>query len=543
MVLTNSTAAGAASNALTMGRLVEQLGSGVLHVRLAPAGLEVAVGHAVIHDPTESSRIEQHDVVLAVAVRPDDSAARDLVRDAGQAGATAVILKTRDDLPAELLNAAETAGVAVIAATPEITWSQLHALIRTALASSGLSSDAVSGRVPLGDLFALANAVAAMVGGPTTIEDPKSRVLAYSSLEAPIDEPRRQTILGRQVPDEWIEVLNKKGYFRQLWSTRDIVHVGDLIGDGSMTPRMALAVRAGDEILGSIWVAQGDAPFDTAAEQALRHAADIAALHIVRNRASDDMERRIRGEQLRSILDGRGPLDVLAGRLGIDPGSAFTVVAFELQTDQDAEIMLQRERALDLVSLYCEAFRRKAVSVPIGPTIYTLVPLADDGSVDALYRLVRDILDRGEQVLSVSLRVGIGSTVAHLADAVRSKAEADQVLRVLARDTSAARMATIDDVRAPAMLLELADVVKERPHLLVGDVDRLFAHDERHGSDYVPTLTAYFDAFGDVPTAAVALGVHPNTFRYRLRRLCELAGLDLSDPEQRLAAELQLRLR
>jgi DNA-binding PucR family transcriptional regulator len=28
-----------------------------------------------------------------------------------------------------------------------------------------------------------------------------------------------------------------------------------------------------------------------------------------------------------------------------------------------------------------------------------------------------------------------------------------------------------------------------------------------------------------------------------LRRLCELAGLDLNDPDQRLAAELQLRLR
>jgi DNA-binding PucR family transcriptional regulator len=36
--------------------------------------------------------------------------------------------------------------------------------------------------------------------------------------------------------------------------------------------------------------------------------------------------------------------------------------------------------------------------------------------------------------------------------------------------------------------------------------------------------------------------VHPNTFRYRLRRLAEIAGLDLSDPEAVFAAWLHLRL-
>ena len=69
------------------------------------------------------------------------------------------------------------------------------------------------------------------------------------------------------------------------------------------------------------------------------------------------------------------------------------------------------------------------------------------------------------------------------------------------------------------------------------------AHDEKHGSDYVQTLFAYFDAFGDTPTAAKRLGVHPNTLRYRLRRIKEFSGIDLTDPQHRLAAELQLRFR
>jgi DNA-binding PucR family transcriptional regulator len=62
------------------------------------------------------------------------------------------------------------------------------------------------------------------------------------------------------------------------------------------------------------------------------------------------------------------------------------------------------------------------------------------------------------------------------------------------------------------------------------------------GTEYVRTLRAYFDAFGDVALAADCLGVHPNTFRYRLHRIMELAGLDLEDPDERLAVELRLRL-
>jgi DNA-binding PucR family transcriptional regulator len=36
--------------------------------------------------------------------------------------------------------------------------------------------------------------------------------------------------------------------------------------------------------------------------------------------------------------------------------------------------------------------------------------------------------------------------------------------------------------------------------------------------------------------------VHPNTFRYRLRRLCEITGMDLGDHDTRLAMMLQLKL-
>jgi DNA-binding PucR family transcriptional regulator len=58
----------------------------------------------------------------------------------------------------------------------------------------------------------------------------------------------------------------------------------------------------------------------------------------------------------------------------------------------------------------------------------------------------------------------------------------------------------------------------------------------------VDTLRAYLEAFGDVRRAAEVVAVHPNTFRYRIRRVGELSGIRLDDPTDRFIAELQLRL-
>jgi DNA-binding PucR family transcriptional regulator len=123
-----------------------------------------------------------------------------------------------------------------------------------------------------------------------------------------------------------------------------------------------------------------------------------------------------------------------------------------------------------------------------------------------------------------------------------SRAEADLVLRALADDPQDRRWAHIEEVRARTVLLRLRDLARNDPHLREGPLTTLVEHDRQKDSAYVDTLRAYLEAFGDVTVAAAGLNVHPNTFRYRLRRLVEVSGIDLDDAEQRLVAEMQLRL-
>jgi DNA-binding PucR family transcriptional regulator len=74
----------------------------------------------------------------------------------------------------------------------------------------------------------------------------------------------------------------------------------------------------------------------------------------------------------------------------------------------------------------------------------------------------------------------------------------------------------------------------------LGPLGALRAHDETGKAGYVETLYEWLRHPGDPRAAARELRIHPNTLRYRMRKLLELVPLDLDDPDVRLALITQL---
>ncbi|HZU73020.1 MAG TPA: helix-turn-helix domain-containing protein [Acidimicrobiales bacterium] len=520
----------------SLGLLVDRLHPAVLDVLAAPRGLEVEVSHPVILDPADPVAPDPASLVLAVGVG-EAIAKASIMRRLASTGATGVVFKQAGAVEKELLALADETGLALLAVRPGISWGQLFSLIATASTVSPPAEGGVYG-VPLGDLFALANAVAAMVGGATTIEDLQSRVLAYSSLDHPIDVPRQETILGRQVPSEWMQRLRDAGVFRRLWQTDEVVHIRDFTDFAGYLPRIAVSVRAGGELVGSIWVIEGERALGPEAEGTLRQAADIAALHLLAHRSAHDVDRQRRADALLAVLEGRDRGDRAAALLGIDPRGTMAVVAFDCDEPDDAAAAVRAHRVADLVALYCESFRRRAACAVSGGRVYALVPVGAGEGADSVVNLAGAIVQRAGEALSVPLRAGVGSPVPTVAGLVESRHEADDVLDVLA---PGAGVGTISEVRARVVLHRLAQLAQQHPELRGGKLLALADQDAARGTAHLATLRAYFDSFGDIATAAARVSVHPNTFRYRLRRITEAFGLDLADPEERLVAELQLR--
>jgi len=394
--------------------------------------------------------------------------------------------------------------------------------------------------VPIGDLFSLANAIAALVGGPTTIEDPQSTVLAFSSLDEVIDEHRRATILGRRVSSQWRARLEADGVFRRLWRERGPIRIEYPDEEPPVQPRLAIAVRAGGENLGSIWVAESERSLGDSAYEALREAAPIAALHLIRSRSTDDLERARRRDLLRSVLEGTTAPERIADALDVSLKAHVTVLAFRFELDDPADAAWATGRAADLIDLHFEAFRRMAASTAIGSVVYVVVPESDAPNRERLVAFAVDVIERLQEPLRSGVTVGIGSTLERVAQTARSRRHADQVLDVV---TTRGVVRTIEEVREQTILATLRGFANADPELLEGKLRVLARHDHDRGTAFLQTLRSYLDAFGDVPAAAGALDVHQNTFRYRLRRLLELADIDLSDPVQRLVLHVQLHLQ
>jgi len=72
-------------------------------------------------------------------------------------------------------------------------------------------------------------------------------------------------------------------------------------------------------------------------------------------------------------------------------------------------------------------------------------------------------------------------------------------------------------------------------------LQRLLEYDAANKAQLVPTLRCVLDEQGNLRRAAGRLFVHYKTVQYRMARIRELTGWDLSRPELRLAIEVQLR--
>src|SRR4029079_13951079 len=232
---------------------------------------------------------------------------QDVLGTLGRAGAAALVLRAPVQLTDEGRSAAGAGGVAVLGLSRGAPWAHLTAMLRSLLAEDDLGSaeEQSLGGLPSGDLFAVANAIAALLDAPITIEDRSSRVLAFSGRQDEADPSRVETILGQQVPERYARHLQESGVFRELHRSDLPVYVEpvDHRGEGFWLPRVAIAVRAGDEVLGSIWAAVTGRLNDERTE-ALRESAKLVALHLLRVRAGADVPPRPHGALVTTALAG-----------------------------------------------------------------------------------------------------------------------------------------------------------------------------------------------------------------------------------------------
>lgn len=534
----------------SLARVLEDLGGTLLEVVCGDPEHVTDIGGVVIHDAADEQAMPARAVVLGVGVHEAAQLERLIGQVAGRAGA--VVVRSPVSAGARVRAAAERSGVVLLGLVAGASWVQVTSLLRAVLAEDGVPFEEAEtlGGFPSGDLFSLANVIAAQLDAPVTIEDRSSRVLAFSGNQDEADESRVETVLGRQVPQRYARALADSGVFEELYRSTEPIYV-DETGIGIPTismARVAIAVRAGDELLGSIWAAVHE-PLDAGRTAAMIDAAKLVALHLLRVRAGSGVQRRLRAELLSTALEGMPGSQAALERLGL-AGTPVVVLALAVrepsgdpgsitaETNRETE----RQRISDGFAMHLSAMHPRSAVAMVEQVVYGLLPV-DRGTADAeerAVRVARDFLTRlGDRIPAV---IGVGPCARTTAELAHARTSATRALRALRTYQPGVRVARLADVYMQALLLELRDLAAAHGDRLSGPLARLHAYDRRHTASLTATLAAWLDAFGDVRAAAAALHVHPNTFRYRLRRVAEVGAIDLADPEARFAVMLQMRV-
>jgi Purine catabolism regulatory protein-like family/PucR C-terminal helix-turn-helix domain/GGDEF-like domain len=267
--------------------------------------------------------------------------------------------------------------------------------------------------------------------------------------------------------------------------------------------------------------------------------------------------------------DGAAPAEIasLMRAAGLPPDGRYLVAAVTAEADRVTGPNAERWRC-DLAGELAWPAAEDALVAPLGDEIVVLVRApgdrapgespgesqdeSPDGGAPAAHRFAAAIRAAQPVVESdrsrIRLAVGVSGpaeSVTALPGALHEAGSARRLaaLRLAGLDgTSAISVVTSDEVTSHELLLATVpgSVLRSFRERLLGP---LLAYDDQHRAELLPTLREFLACSGSWNACAVRMYVHVNTVRYRIRRIEELTGRDLSRLDDQVDFFLALRIR
>ncbi len=312
-------------------------------------------------------------------------------------------------------------------------------------------------------------------------------------------------------------------------------------------------VRAGADVLGLLAVGADEASVEPAGRRrALEHGATVLALELSKERAAAEVERRLRGDLVEEVLAGGMETEEAervarqAERLGHRLPRRAWVVVLEPDDDKTESALAgsgQQDRLDDALSGLLRSRLPGALTLVRSASAVLFVPdeLAPD--LAAVEKLAAQVLAAAAPVMKPgTASVGIGNLADGVGELARSHLEARQALRLTRRAGGRGRVASYRSLGAFRLLLEVQS--PDALRRFVGEVlGPLLDYAQSRDTPLLETLEALAAARWIRRAAARQLGIHINSLTYRIERIEGLTGLQLDDPETRVAVSIALRAR
>jgi sugar diacid utilization regulator len=254
------------------------------------------------------------------------------------------------------------------------------------------------------------------------------------------------------------------------------------------------------------------------------------------------------GQARRELFDGllllgdRADADVdnWARHLGIKPDQQHRVLTTLVRADPAAPSTRDGAAAAEVERLLLT--RCHAATVINRGTEVVAVVAVDGPSPAALVRIATGCKEAVEaRHPGTAVATGIGNVYTGAARISTSYAEARHAVDTSTLMSGLGGVVTFAELGIARLLARVRDVadLREFAQDVLGG---LLEHERAHGSEYLPTLTVYFNENNSPQRSARRLHTHPNTVAYRVRRIEEITGLSLSSYSDRLMLQVALEI-
>lgn len=348
------------------------------------------------------------------------------------------------------------------------------------------------------------------------IDDAELRPLAYSTQFGELDAVRTASILGRLAPDDARVALFAEG----IRTATGPVHIPARPEIG-MRARVCIPLVGAGRRLGYLWLFEE--PAVNADELRLARAAAAEAAALVGPDADAQLVRRRHEQQLVTALLSSDLTQAEQAAHDLEAEHYLPLRPLRVWVAAPASPAGEEWSAEALDRLRARLATKQALCAELEQR---LVCLAGERGSNA-------VLEALGALTSPRALIGQGDAVEALRDAGTSYRRALAALRVAAHEESGT--ASWDGLGVERVVTALPDAALDD---LPEGLRRLLAGDQ----SLVRTLEAYLDHAGDVKRTAAALSLHRGGLYYRLRRIEEVAGVNLHDGEDRLLCHLALRL-
>ena len=302
-------------------------------------------------------------------------------------------------------------------------------------------------------------------------------------------------------------------------------------------------LRVADSVVGTLHIRAKSEP----SAPMRRLLLTMIASEVERVRAPERISETAAADFLRAVLEkglGAEEITVRAGELSlsIEDGVSMIVARAHPQTPTDegwrGRVRAVAERGARAVASHSLAALSEREGLA-GAEVLLLVPGGEDAVAE---RAAEAVLREMQATLpGYTFALGRSRVTREAAELPRAASEALLAANVAQGSREDAALAFEQTGAYRLLLSTMSDNPSELQRFYEETVEPLVSYDEQYETDLVLTLETFLEADGNVAGTAQRLFTHRHTVYYRLERVRELCGLDVSSSDGREKLSLGLK--